>query len=387
MNVLLVGAGLGGLTLGIALCRTGHQVHIIEQAAALGEVGAGVQISANGSRVLHGLGLAGGLDAICFRPECGEMRHWRSGELLITRPLGSVSIERYGFPYYHLHRADFHRVLVDAFRAAGGIVSLNSKLVDIEMDGASVSATIADGTRHVGDVLIGCDGIHSTVRQWLHGEDSPRFTGCVAWRATVPTEDLPDGHVRPVASNWLGQGGHFVHYFLRAGALVNCVGVIERDDWVDESWSAEGTTAAFAEDFAGWHDDLQLLIRTAERCYRWGLFDRAPLPWWSRGRVSLLGDACHPMLPFMAQGAVMAIEDAYTAAKCLNDIDDTHNALQRYQALRLERTSLVQQMSRDNISLFHNPDVDDLEAKLNQHRERHHWLYGYDVAEQSFPVP
>lgn len=384
-HIIIAGAGLGGLTLALCLARAGFDVTVLEQAAALGEVGAGVQISANGARVLHALGLAGALEGICFRPERGEMRHWQTGEVLITRPLGSASVERFGFPYYHLHRADLHATLAGAVRdVAPDAIRLSSKVAGIESRGERIAAVTATGERIDGDVMIGCDGIHSAVRRALFGPDEPRFTGCVAWRATVPTERLPAGHVRPVASNWIGRGGHFVHYYLRRGELVNCVGVQERDEWLAESWSAEGRAEDFLEDFRDWHADLRVLIRNARRCFRWGLFDREPLDRWTDGHVTLLGDACHPMLPFMAQGAVMAIEDAWTLTQCLVVAGDPAAALRRYEALRRDRTAEVQRMSRANIQFFHNPDIEDLEARLDAHRAAHLWLYGFDVTAQDF---
>ena len=384
-HILIAGAGLGGLTLALCLLRHGFRVTVLEQAPVLGEVGAGVQISANGARVLHALGLADALEAVCFRPERGEMRHWKTGETLIARPLGSASVERFGYPYYHLHRADFHGLLAGAVRRiAPDAIRLSSRVADIETRGSRVAAVMATGDRIEGDVLVGCDGIHSAVRRRLFGADDPGFTGCVAWRATVPTMTLPPGHVRPVASNWIGRGGHFVHYYLRRGELVNCVGVMERDEWLAESWSAEGRVEDFLADFAGWHEDLQVLIRAVERCFRWGLFDRAPMDRWSDGSTTLLGDACHPMLPFMAQGAVMAIEDAWTLAQCLVANDEPAAALRRYEDLRRDRTAEVQRMSRANIQFFHNPDIENLEERLNTHRDAHLWLYGFDVTAQNF---
>ena len=379
-HVAVAGAGLGGLTLALSLLRAGFRVTVLEQARRLGEVGAGVQISANGSRVLHALGLAPALDRVAFRPEAGEVRHWRSGEVLVSRPLGASSIERFGFPYYHLHRADLHDALAAAVRArAPDAIRLGARVEGFDDAPGGVRVRLADGTGVDADALIGCDGIHSRVRELLFGPDAPRFTGCVAWRATIPVERLPPGHVRPVSSNWLGEGGHFVHYYLRRGTLVNCVGCTERDEWIGESWSAEGDPRDFARDFAGWHEALQALVRSVERCFRWGLFDREPLPRWSEGRVTLLGDACHPMLPFMAQGAVMSIEDACVLTRCLAATPgDVAGALARYEGLRRERTAGVQQMSRDNIALFHHVESASEEA-LRGHRSRHEWLYAYDA--------
>jgi salicylate hydroxylase len=254
-------------------------------------------------------------------------------------------------------------------------------VVDFTDDGDGIEVITENGARYQGDVLVGCDGIHSKVRERLFGRDAPRFTGVVAWRATIPIEQLPPNHVRPMASNWLGQGGHFVHYYLRRGELVNCVGCFETAEWQAESWSAVGEKKDFARDFAGWHEDLQVLIRNAENCFRWGLFDRDPMPAWSRGRVTLLGDACHPMLPFMAQGAVMSIEDGCILTACLDAIDDPEAALRMYESVRRERTADVQQMSRDNMKIFHDAAA-ATETILAGHRARHEWLYGYDATAQ-----
>lgn len=386
MKVIVAGAGLGGLTLANCLAQEGFEVSVLEQARALGEVGAGVQISANGSRVLHALGLEDAIRAVAFTPERGEVRHWQTGEVLATRPLGNSSVERFGFPYYHLHRADLHDVLsTAAARSPRVSILLSKKITAVTQGPGTIAAETEDGETFAADVLIGCDGIHSAVRSSLFGPDKPRFTGCVAWRATIPTERLPEGHVRPAASNWIGKGGHFVHYYLRGGALVNCVGVMEQDRWAAESWSAEGAQPDFLADFQDWHPDLKLLIENADTCFRWGLFDRDPMPDWSAGRATLLGDACHPMLPFMAQGAVMAIEDAYTVAACLAACpDDVPGALSHYESLRRDRTAQVQQMSRDNIEFFHNADIGNLEERLNSHRDAHLWLYGYDVTALEF---
>ena len=385
-TIIVAGAGLGGLTLALCLARAGFSVTVLEQANALGEVGAGVQISANGARVLYHLGLAEALQAVAFKPERGEMRHWQSGETLSSRPLGQASEAAFGFPYFHLHRADFHAVLADALAAvAPGSVHLGAKVTGFSQSGAGVTVTTEAGESVFGDVLVGCDGIHSAIRTQLFGPDAPRFTGCVAWRAIVPVGALPPGHVRPVSSNWIGRGGHFVHYYVRRGELVNCVGIIEQDEWQAESWSSEGAMAGFLDDFKDWHEDVQILMRQAESCYRWGLFDRDPMPEWSQGRVTLLGDACHPMLPFMAQGAVMAIEDANTLAQCLASAAAAYpSALQRYEYLRRERTATVQQMSRDNIQFFHNADIPNLAERMSSHREAHLWLYSFDVTNQDF---
>ena len=385
-HIIVAGAGLGGLTLALCLARVGFRVTVLEQAKVLGEVGAGVQISANGARVLYHLGLADALNRVAFRPESGEMRHWQTGETLSSRPLGQASEQDFGFPYFHLHRADFHSILATELRDVISVdLHLDHKVTEFDQTETGVRVSTEGGANFSGDVLVGCDGIHSAIREQLFGPDAPRFTGCVAWRATVPVDILPPGHVRPVASNWIGQGGHFVHYYVRRGELVNCVGVMERGAWQAESWSSAGAITEFINDFSGWHENLQILMRAAENCFQWGLFDRDPMPQWGDGRVTLLGDACHPMLPFMAQGAVMAIEDAYTLAQCLAASEDNPpGALLRYEALRKERTTVVQKMSRDNIQFFHRADIPNLEARMAGHRDAHRWLYSFDVTNQAF---
>jgi len=385
-HIIVAGAGLGGLTLALCLARVGFRVTVLEQAKVLGEVGAGVQISANGARVLYHLGLADALNRVAFRPESGEMRHWQTGETLSSRPLGQASEQDFGFPYFHLHRADFHSILATELRDIISVdLHLDHKVTEFDQTETGVRVSTEGGANFSGDVLVGCDGIHSAIREQLFGPDAPRFTGCVAWRATVPVDILPPGHVRPVASNWIGQGGHFVHYYVRRGELVNCVGVMERGAWQAESWSSAGAITEFINDFSGWHEDLQILMHAAENCFQWGLFDRDPMPQWGDGRVTLLGDACHPMLPFMAQGAVMAIEDAYTLAQCLAaNESNLPGALSHYEALRKERTTVVQKMSRDNIQFFHRADIPNLEARMAGHRDAHRWLYSFDVTNQAF---
>ncbi len=385
-HIIVAGAGLGGLTLALCLARVGFRVTVLEQAKVLGEVGAGVQISANGARVLYHLGLADALNRVAFRPESGEMRHWQTGETLSSRPLGQASEQDFGFPYFHLHRADFHSILATELRDVISVdLHLDHKVTEFDQTETGVRVSTEGGANFSGDVLVGCDGIHSAIREQLFGPDAPRFTGCVAWRATVPVDILPPGHVRPVASNWIGQGGHFVHYYVRRGELVNCVGVMERGAWQAESWSSAGAITEFINDFSGWHEDLQILMQAAENCFQWGLFDRDPMPQWGDGRVTLLGDACHPMLPFMAQGAVMAIEDAYTLAQCLAaNESNLPGALSHYEALRKERTTVVQKMSRDNIQFFHRADIPNLEARMAGHRDAHRWLYSFDVTNQAF---
>ena len=358
-SALVVGAGVGGLTAALALARAGLLVTVVEQAQALGEVGAGLQVSPNATRVLFHLGLEAGLSALTFSPEAVEARGWQRGQEIRRAPLGETARERYGFPYFHMHRADLVSVLGQACRAEPRIqLRLGEAVAACEGDGTP-SLVLASGERLEADVLVGADGLRSIVREALFGPAAPRFTGNVAWRGLIPAERLEGADIRPVAALWMGPGAHFVHYFVRGGTLVNFVGVVEADDWREESWSSRGKAADLRRDFSGWHPTVRRIVEAApeDACFRWALFDRDPLPKWSRGAVTLLGDACHPTLPFMAQGACMAIEDAAVLAACLSGCrrGELSAALSRYEDLRRPRTAGIQADSRRNARIYHLP--------------------------------
>ena len=354
-RVLIAGGGIGGLTAALCLAEAGFEVALFEQSAEFGEIGAGIQLSPNCTRVLHHLGLEPALAASAFLPDGMEFRAWRSGKVIGSSALGQTVRDRYGFPYCNIHRGDLLRVLVEAAAERTAAIELytGSEVTRFEQ-GGRVHATVGGGM-YEGDALIGADGIHSAVRAQLFGDDAPRFTGNVAWRALVPAQRLPRGLVRPVATAWWGPHRHFVHYYLRSGALVNCVCVVEKTGWEVESWTERGEFEELKRDFAGWHEDIHALIDNVDRdsLYKWALHDRAPMARWGEGAVTLLGDACHPTLPFMAQGAAMAIEDAAVLAGCLAAADSIPAGLMRYEDLRRQRTAGVQNGSRRNAKLFH----------------------------------
>ena len=358
-RVLIAGGGIGGVTAALCLARAGFAAAVFEQAPEFGEFGAGVQISPNGSRVLHHLGLAPQLEAAAFRPAGMEFRSWRSGQVISSSTLGEAAVAAYGFPYYHVHRGDLLRLLVEAAQREGAIeLHPNAKVTGFDQNGEGVRVAVAGGTgetAHQGIVLVGADGIHSRVRQALFGPQAPRFTGNVAWRTLVPAERLPKGWARPTGAAWWGPGRHFVHYFVRGGALVNCVAVVEKAGWEVESWTERGEHEELKADFAGWHEEIQVLINRMDphALYKWALHDRPPMPRWGKGAATLLGDACHPMLPFMAQGAATAIEDAAVLAACLAGGPDPAASLKRYEDLRRKRTALIQAQARRNAKLFH----------------------------------
>jgi salicylate hydroxylase len=386
MHVALAGAGIGGLTAALALPESA-KITLLEQAGALREAGGGIQLSPNATRVLIGLGLGDALTAIAFEPQAAEVRDAASGRLLLSQPLGADARYRWGAPYLHVHRADLQDLLLWAVQSRGRIkLNLRSPVAEVEQTGRAVTAVLEGGSRLKADALIGCDGLHSRVRTALWGPDAPRFTGQTAWRGTVKTSRLPAGLIPPTAAVWTGPGRHFVHYYVRGGARVNFVGVVERRTWVGESWTEPGDPAMLARDFAGWPPAVQAVIGAADEVWRWALFERPPLPAWTQGRVTLLGDAAHPMLPFLAQGAAMAIEDAAALGEALRREPTVEAALPAYEAARRERTARVQAASRRNAALFHLPPlagrlVFAAAAALNglddsNGARRFDWLYG-----------
>jgi salicylate hydroxylase len=368
----------------------GCDVEVYDQAPELKEVGAGLQLSANGTRALYALGIGEELKALSCEATGKEIRLWNTGEAWKLFDLGSVSVERYGYPYLTVYRPDLLDVLARAVhRHKPGAIRLGAKCLGFSQTDARVELHLESEARE-GDALVGADGVHSIVRQVLFGPDRPHFTGIIAWRGIVPMGRLPRHMARRVGVNWVGAGGHVVHYPLRAGKVMNFVGALERADWRVESWSARGTTEELAADFAGWHGEVQELIRNIPVPYKWALMVRPPMERWTVGRVTLLGDACHSMVPFLAQGAVMAIEDGYMLARALSRPDGhISEKLLRYENARRERTRRAVEGSADNITRFHNPELaDPAKARAYVEREwaganvaaRYEWLFTYDVA-------
>lgn len=394
MKVLIVGGGIGGITAALCCLDAGLDVEVYERTPALTEIGAGLQISPNGAKVLDKLGLTPRLQEIAFRPKALEMRFGVSGRQLFEIPMWEDAMRRYGAAYYHVHRADLMNILKGALTArAPSTVRPNKEIASFVSSDESVTVRFADGTRTQGDVLIGADGIHSVVRRDLVKTTPPRFTGNVAWRLVVPSARLPKDLVPPTACIWVGPGRHAVTYYVRRGELVNFVGVVERSDWQGESWIEQGDKAELSADYAGWAAPIRAIIAEAGECYRWALFDRDPLPVWSKGRVTLLGDACHPMLPFLAQGAVMAMEDAWVLSRALGSSPDVPSALAAYEAERKPRTSRAQRAARRMMKLYHLRSAPMqlaaygpiwLAARLMPAliRERQDWLYRHDVVRQ-----
>lgn len=391
MKAIIAGGGIGGLTAALCLVHFGWDVEVLEQSPELGDVGAGIQLSPNAMKVYAALGLVAALERAAFRPEAISLRMGESGMRLLSSALGKKAEVRWGAPYLHCHRADLINVLQEALAETGAAsVSLGQSVQAYRQDGDDVSVQLASGEVRQASVLIGADGIHSVIRAQMLGSDSPVFTGNVAWRAVVPVARLGQHAPDPAATAWMGRGKHAVTYLLRGGQLANLVAVVERDDWTMEGWREPGDKAAALADFDGWHPIVTRLLEETDTLYRWALFDRPPLAQWTDGYVALLGDAAHPMLPFMAQGAAMAIEDAWALAAHLSRNENKTDALVAYQAVRHKRASTVQAASRANAKTFHQCT---LAGQLKTYgpmwlaghiwpaigRMRQDWVYGYDI--------
>jgi salicylate hydroxylase len=306
-QVAVIGGGIGGLGAALSLLRAGFDVQVYEQAHALREVGAGIQVSPNASRVLHGLGLADKLAELGVRPGAHHQRRWDDGRTLLKTPLGDAAIKAFGFPHYQSHRADVLSMLINALPSER--LHIGHRLIGFTDCGDRVEAAFENGERIVTDALIGADGIHSTVRRLLFGPANPHFTGCVAYRGLIAVERIKHLNVEVNAQIWMGPDKHIITYYVAAKRLLNFVALVEQNTWTGESWTDRGDVNDLRAAFADWDPNLRAIIETIDETFIWGLFDRAPLPRWSIGRVTLLGDAAHPMLPFMAQGAAQALED------------------------------------------------------------------------------
>jgi salicylate hydroxylase len=379
VRVAIVGGGLGGLAAALFLRKAGIEATVYEQSAELREVGAGIVVSPNMVRPLERLGLSGALERIAVRLEAAwEFRRWQDGRVLFVQPMGEECLRLYGAHCYVAHRADLLKVFLSNFPESA--LRLGHRCIDVSPEGELV----LENTRMKTDIVIGADGIHSIVRERIAPKVEARFSGLCAFRCLVPATRAPEMARRPVQTLWLGPGHHFVHYPVSAGRLVNVVAIGPAGDWRTESWTAEGKVEDMAREFAGWDPRVQQLISSATDTRRWALYDRAPLERWTQGRLTLLGDAAHAMLPFFGQGAAQAIEDAEALAACLREASpgSAAQALARYEQMRRPRANEVLLMSRGREIRNHLPDGPEQERRdaglaRGDPLRASAWLYGH----------
>ncbi len=363
-TLAIVGAGMGGLAAAATLRQAGFDVRVYEQAPAFARVGAGVQMMPNSMKVLRGIGVEAPLRRVAFQPYSHLNREWDTGR--VTREL-PMPEDLFGAPYLCMHRADLHDALLGALPP--GIVHLDKKLIALDQHASNVTLRFADGTHAQADAVVGADGVHSVVRDIIIGPDMPIHGGRIAYRSVFSSALLNGFDIGPSRTKWWGPDRHIVIYYVNAARseVYFVTSVPEPAEWLTrESWSAKGDVRELRKAYEGFHPDVRAVLDACPDCHKWAILDRDPLPRWSDGRVALLGDACHPMTPYMAQGAATAIEDAAVLARCLTDAAGIDGAFQRYEDHRKPRTSRIQAISRANTWMKSGGDDTS-------------WLYGYDA--------
>jgi len=379
--ITIVGGGIAGLSLAAVLRQAGISYRVVDQASKFGQVGAGIQLAPNAVRLLHRLGLAEELAAVAARPQALQVRRWHDDHLLSATTLGAACEDVYGAPYYTVHRADLHSVLAGAAGSHG--LALGTRIVEVTERPSEVELTFADGSRERSEVVVGADGIHSVVRNVI-ASDQPRFAGGSIFRGLVPADQVPELAREPMIRMWAGPAQHCVCYPVAGGRAISFSATVPARQAASESWSALGSTAELASAYRGWNPVVTRLLAAAEVVGRWDLHDRDPIPRWSTARLTLVGDAAHPMLPFMAQGGNQAIEDAVALGTCIAALgtDAVAIALRVYEALRAPRAALIQRGSRLGPAAMARPgdDTGPVQDGLQRLRAMA-WLYGHDSGE------
>lgn len=390
LKVLVVGGGIGGITTVLALRQRGVDVQLYEQAPAFGQVGAGIQVSSNAARILLKLGLGDALRQVATYPEGRDYRGWDTAERLYYTPLGQKAEAHFGSPYYAAHRAELLDVLLSGLTDRTGII-LGSRVARVDQDASGVTLTLTNGETAHGDILIAADGIHSTIRGQLFGKELPRYTGNVAWRGLVPAERVAHLDLGSVVGVWMGPNRSIVQYYVSAGKTFNWIGISRSAEPARESWLAEGKVEDALAEYDGWHETIRTIIGATPKVLRQALYDREPLPDWQAGRIVLIGDAAHPMMPFYAQGGAQSIEDAYVLAGCIAEGQDKPlDALARFVKMRQPRTAWMQGLARREEQSYQANDAATIKARNEKMRAsrtpetatfppEQERLYGYDA--------
>jgi salicylate hydroxylase len=390
-RVAIVGGGIGGLAAALALERRGAEVIVCEQSPSLSEIGAGLNLTPNAVKALRALGVEDEVNAIASGSEFLNIRSWKSGRYISRLRRGDFR-QKFGASNLSVHRADLLGVLSGALKSTD--IRVGKRCVSVEGREHNAVARFADGSEVEADIVVGADGIHSVVRNSLFGADAPRFTGCICWRGMAPAGAIPPDINIQDGALWMGPHGHVVHYPVRRGELLNIVAHFDSDAWTEESWTRECDVAEVMTTYAGWNAGLTRLYPYSKRWYKWALYDRDPLERWSRGRATLLGDSAHAMLPYLGQGAAMAIEDAYAlAAMIARQPDDLNSALAAYERIRTPRAKAAVLGSRARAKENHLPSrfaqiKRDLKFALRERFGRDNtafqvaWLYEYDIGRE-----
>jgi salicylate hydroxylase len=391
-RIAIIGGGIGGLAAALALERRGAEVAVYEQSPIHNEIGAGINLTPNAVKAFRALGLEYEIESIGWGSEWLMIRSWKSGRTISQVRRGEFR-QKFGAPNLTVHRADLLDVVRGALKTTK--IQLGTRCVAVEADDRIAAACFADGSKIEADVVIGADGIHSAVRESLFGADIPRFTGCICWRGMAPVDDVPRDINTADGTMWLGPHGHVVHYRVRRGELVNIVAHVDSDAWTEESWTRECGVAEVMTTYAAWNSALTRLYPCSTRWYKWALYDRDPLEQWSKGRATLLGDAAHAMLPYLGQGAAMAVEDGCVlAAMITRHSEDLGEALVAYERMRAPRAKAAVLGSRARAKENHLASPwaqlkrDVRLALRNRFGGRDTtafqtaWLYDYDVGKE-----
>jgi salicylate hydroxylase len=380
MRVAIIGGGISGLAVAAALGRAGVSYEVYEQAPALAEIGAGIQVSPNGARLLHRLGMGPALDRMAVRPDAIEVRRWDDDTLLAATPLGAACERMYGVPYYTLHRADLHAGLLDLVPPER--VHLDKQCVEVTSSADEVTVSFADGTSASADLVLGADGIRSTVRRQLI-DDQPRFSGHAIFRGLVPAHEVPELAAQNKVVIWMGPGQHCVSYPISAGKLVSFAASSPASESHGESWTSRASTAEVLSAYDGWSPVARSLLAATDEVSVYLLHDREAVPSWGTDRIMLIGDAAHPMLPFGAQGASQGVEDAVAVAAALRNATDAPAALRAYEQVRRARIKDVHAFIQENERNHH---VEDEAAEARDEHmaadfglRQREWLFAYDA--------